>query len=458
MRRFAFVLYLVFVASWFLHLGERVAALGAARVDLILLVSIAALILVTKKESPPGGDPRIRRLILGLTAYAVVTTPFVQWPGSVLLKGLPAFIKAFVFYYFTAELVTTESQLRKLLFVFIAAQAFRVMEPLYLHVTQGYWGSFATMWDGGQMETMNRLAGAPSDVINPNGLAFVILTVIPFFHYLGPMTTRGALLYVAFLPAALWALVLTGSRSGLLGLAITILVVWWQSQRKLLLGAVVVVAGVITLQMLPGDLSDRYLSIFDSNTKNAATAEGRVQGTVRDLQVALRRPFFGHGLGTSLEANANFAKSAQRSHNLYTEVAQELGFVGLAIVLVLLATIARAVGGMLRAFMASNIRGGLIFRLSLAVRTWFGMNILFSFASYGLSSYEWYFLAGLSEVMGRYIARVACLPEPAAGAPGPGMLRSPGSAKPARRAEAAKSAAFVSAQFPGHAVCTSRPR
>ena len=38
-------LYLLFVASWFLHLPARVPTLGAIRLDLILVVLLAVLLL-----------------------------------------------------------------------------------------------------------------------------------------------------------------------------------------------------------------------------------------------------------------------------------------------------------------------------------------------------------------------------------------------------------------------------
>ena len=43
MRKKAFNLYLLFLLSWFLHLTARVPALGAMRLDLILLVVITVL-------------------------------------------------------------------------------------------------------------------------------------------------------------------------------------------------------------------------------------------------------------------------------------------------------------------------------------------------------------------------------------------------------------------------------
>src|SRR4051812_14281544 len=246
------------------------------------------MILASSEESPGSGDPGIRNLILTIAGMAVVTVPFVEWPGTVLRTGLPDFIKAFVFFYFTAELVRTERQVKLLMLVFLLGQSFRVMEPLYLHVTQGYWGSITTMYGDDGLEVMDRLAGAPNDVVNSNGLAFIILTIIPFFNYIGPISKLGTLLYLAFLPVGIYTLTLTASRSGMLGLGITVLMMWWKTKRKVLFTTLMVVGALVAASSLSADLADRYESIFSSHTKNATTSQGRIAGVQKDLTVALR--------------------------------------------------------------------------------------------------------------------------------------------------------------------------
>jgi len=412
MRTWAFGLYLLFIGSWFLHLSFRVPALGTLRADLVLATVIAALILAGRgDEQHPnvGRDKSTRRIVIAMGVYAIITLPFVEWPGSVLWFGIPAFAKALVFYFFTSELVDSERRLRYLLFVFVACQTFRVLEPVYLHLTQGYWGSFASIsgW-----EQMDRLAGAPSDVVNPNGLAFVILTVLPFLHYFGPLTRTGAIAYTGVLPALIYALVLTGSRSGMLGLAITTLAIWLQSSRKWVLGLLVVAGVAFSISNLSENLTDRYRSIISSDTRNAATAQGRIAGTWQELSVAYRRPFFGHGLGTSLEANANFGGHAQPSHNLYVEVAQELGFVGLGLFLVFLLSLGRHLVRVLLDTRRIPHPRPMVNRLRQVLVVWLAMNLLFSLASYGLSSYEWYFLAGLCDVLVRLAGRPAQMAQP----------------------------------------------
>ena len=390
------IVYLLFIVSWFLHLGARLPFLGTMRIDLILVIILSCLAFFSRRDS---GAQRTKAdtLLRALIAYSVLTIPFVEWPGSVIRAGMPEFIKGIVFYYFTIAFVRTEADLKKFVLVFVTCQLWRVLEPLYLHITDGYWGSVAAMAD---WEYLNRLSGAPSDVVNPNGLAFIICTVLPFLYLMARSSAKGRLAFLAFTPACIYALVLTGSRSGILGLAIVFLGIVVKSKKRLVWMSAGVFLIVVGFPLLSPDMQDRYLSILGMGEKNAATVEGRMAGVEDNLAVALRRPVFGHGLGTSREANANFGAADQLAHNLYAEVAQELGFAGLAIFALFLKSIVSAFAACKRAY--ARQEGSVYLRgLVDTMQIFLAMNFLFSFSSYGLSSYEWYLLGGFAVAIQR---------------------------------------------------------
>jgi O-antigen ligase len=396
MNNLSFNIYLIFIISWFTHLAARVPALGAIRFDLCLILFLTLIIMFGTKDENKSiaiKTSKTHKIIKILLLYIVVTLPFVQWPGSVVRNGIENYVKAIVFYYFTIYLVDDERKLKRFILVFLGCQTFRILEPVYLHVTSGYWGSIASM---GGWEFMNRLSGAPSDTVNPNGLAFIILTVIPFFLCLYNTSFINKILAVIILPISIYALILTASRSGMLALLILLFVFFLKSKNKIMIGLLIIIGIMISYSYMGANSRDRYISIFSSDTKNAATAEGRITGIKNNFIVALRRPLFGHGLGTSREANANFDNSDQPSHNLFTEAAEELGFVGLILFLLLIKSILDNYLDCMKEIKKHLIEDRFIISLNSATQVWLIMNIFFSFASYGLSSYEWYFFAGLS--------------------------------------------------------------
>lgn len=395
----AFLLYLLFVLSWFLHLPARYPILAGVRFDLVLVLLIAALSLLSRRSpDSPSLDLRTSRILLILILYIVLTIPFVEWPGSVVKNGLERFLKGVVFYFFTVQLLNTENRLRLFISVFISTQLFRALEPLYLHFTEGYWGDTASM---ANWETLDRLSGSPHDIINPNGLAFVILTVIPFLYFLSRLSAAHRVTAAALIPVLVYELLLTGSRSGVLGLLTIAITACLKSKHKVIFAAVLSVAALFAFSQLSSDQWDRMISLIDPSAKNAATAETRISEVLADLQVALRRPLFGHGLGTSLEANYNLRAEAVLSHNLYAEVFQEIGLVGLAIFLAFVLSLFRNFSMARITLETYTLEDSYMHHLIIGMQVWLYMNIIFSLASYGLSGYQWYLFAGLSVVSGR---------------------------------------------------------
>ncbi len=399
---FGFRLYLLFIISWFLHLGRRFPAWGALRMDMVIIALLIMFCIVAyrRRRDEALRSYRLWNYLTYLLVFIVFTIPFVEWPGSVVKSGLENYIKAAVFFYFTVLLVNDEGKLKVMVLCFVLCQLFRVAEPLYLHVTEGYWGSQASMWGAGGMEMMNRLAGSRYDIINPNGLAYVIVFILPMLHFLSYSSWAYRLLYLGSAPFLLYALVLTGSRSGIVALFVVVLGVIAKARHKVVVIGVVLCLSVVAISRLDEDLSDRYKSIFSSETKNAATVQGRLEGIERDIRVALRKPIVGHGLGTSIEASYNITGTGLRSHNLYSEVMQEIGFVGLIIFLCYMISIAISIIRNKDSLSRSSSEGGFIVCLNQSILLQYVMNVVFSIFSYGLSSYSWYLLGGLAVCIG----------------------------------------------------------
>ncbi|MGB3209618.1 MAG: O-antigen ligase family protein [Desulforhopalus sp.] len=313
--------------------------------------------------------------------------------------GFIQFIKAAVFYFFTVKFVREEKQIKLFIAVFLGCQIFRVLEPLYLHVTEGYWGSYASM---ANWESMARLSGAPHDIVNPNGLAFIIVSVIPFLFYYSGINRKIFLLSIFLMPMLVWTMVLTASRSGFVALLAVMGLIVLKTQHKLKMLIVVIICAFFTIPFLSANQQDRYLSLTSQDTKNAGTIAGRVNGVITSFEIALRKPLFGHGLGTSREATYNFANRDQPAHNLYAEVAQELGFVGLFLFLLYILSIIKELKSADMKWHEQVLLQPNFLQASWkALQVFIFMNLLFSLASYGLSGYEWYLMPALIVILGR---------------------------------------------------------
>jgi hypothetical protein len=283
--------------------------------------------------------------------------------------------------------------------VFLACQSFRILEPLYLHVVTGYWGSLASM---ANWEYMYRLSGAPHDIVNPNGLAFIIVSVIPFLFYYSGINKKVFFLSLFCMPLFIWALMLTSSRSGFIALLAVIGFIVMKTRYKVIMLVMIILGAIVIAPLLSADQQDRYLSITSQDTKNAGTAAGRVTRTIESFKTAFHKPMVGHGLGTSREANYNYTGRDQPVHNLYVEVAQELGIIGLFIFLLYILSIIRELKKAGAKWNQSELLKPHFLQASWqALRVFVFMNLIFSLASYGLSGYEWYLIPGLIVVLSR---------------------------------------------------------
>ena len=392
-----------------LHLPARVPVLGVMHFDLVLAAVTALAIVLgrqTKSAASAEMDPVAKRLWI-LVGYIVVTIPFVEWPGSVV-HNLETFAKSLCFFFFAIATVDTTRKLNTLLAVYVAAQLWRVFEPLYLHLTSGYWGSYTSL---GNWEYMDRLAGSPYDIINPNGLGFVIIMTLPLLHFLiKPNSTARRLLWGGIACAMCYALVLSASRSGFLAFVFLCLFVIFRSKYRAPLFVLAVGAAIVAFTLMTDLQRERYLSIVSHDAPGAGTAEARISGVIGDFQVSLRRPLFGHGLGTSGEANSHFRGDDHPSHNLYTEAAEELGYVGLALLLSLIWSFLRAfqrARQVVNATPTKDERLKFLQNVADSLLVVVAVDLFFSFASYGLSEPYWYFIGGLSVVTARLAAKFA---------------------------------------------------
>jgi putative inorganic carbon (HCO3(-)) transporter len=416
-RNAAFYLFCAFLISYFVRLPARIPVLGKAHFDLVLAaITLGAIVFTGRRASShPAAhtqmDPVAKRLWI-LVAYIIVTLPFVEWPGSVL-HNLEPFSKSLCFFFFVVATVDTTRKLKVLLAVYVATQVWRALEPLYMHVTSGYWGSFTSL---GNWEYMDRLSGSPYDIINPNGLGFVVIMTLPILRFLiKPDTLARRIVWAAIAGAMCYALVLSASRSSFLALVFLGLFVIWRSKHRLGWLTVAVLGATLALSLMTDLQRERYVSIYSHQAKGGQTAEDRINGVIGDFKVSLRRPLFGHGLGTSQEANANFRGRDQLSHDLYTETAEELGYIGLVLLLGLIWSFLRAcrtARQVVSAIPTSDERLRFLHDVAASLVVVVAVDLFYSFAAYGLSEPYWYFLGGLSVVTARLAVKLTSASPP----------------------------------------------
>lgn len=396
---FTFGLFIYFNMDFFLHLSQRIPGYGSLRPTLLCVLILAMLLFMQRKQFTDVVVLEPFKRIKLLLVYLVLTLLIVRWPGSVL-QNLSEFIKAVCFFFFAACILDSPKRIKIFVAVFVSCQIFRVLEPLYLHMTEGYWGGATHIGKG---EFAGRLAGSPSDVINPNELGFVIATAVPFLYYLfwqGSATKK--MLFISLMPLLLYALILTMSRGAFLALLVIGLIIFRRSQYKFFLICIALSAAVAGWSVMTDLQKDRYLSLVSSNSQNSGTAEGRLKGMLKELELGFTsRPVFGNGLGTTAEAKFHEWGRSQASHNLYAELLIEIGIFGAIIFLGFLRTLGLSLMYLREKIIDYESEGSYEYRLVMSLIAVFWMYLVYSSNYWGLSVYYWYLFGGLVVAISR---------------------------------------------------------
>ena len=264
--------------------------------------------------------------VLTLLLWAVLTIPFSYWPGgSIALLG-DQYLKAVVFFWLIASLVTTRERLRTFSWA-LALCSIPVAITALTHFRAGvYLTSHAA--------PIQRIAGLSGLTGNPNDLALTLNLLIPIMGAL-LFTSRGVVpraVSVVGLLLSVPAIIVTFSRAGFLTLcavALTALMCFVKRRTAGPAAALLIVACAV-VPLLPAGYLDRLNTITDIDADPTGSAHGRWSDFRLAAEVVAQNPVIGVGIGQDILALDRLRdRPTWRSvHNAYFEYAVDLGLPG----------------------------------------------------------------------------------------------------------------------------------
>ena len=321
-----FALCLLYVALIYIRPGEIVPALADLHLPMVVLIigSVSAAASLFMKRRPfvnlPGD-----LCFLGFIVATMVSNPvngrFTVGPG-----GLEALLPLVGFYLFIRISVRTARQMRWLLGLVILLTMFQATNGILQAWTgAGFGGSTVVMtptgenpddFDNPDGSAIARIRGT-GIFGDPNDLAMALLLAFPFL-FTAVLDADAAmlrrLLALAMLAVVSYAVLLTQSRGGFVGLAaLGAAYAYRRLGRTTAVVAVVVLLGVILAA--PGRIREVSAS--------EASAQGRIQAWVAGVEMLKAKPVLGVGTG---EFTAYHPRVA---HNSFVHVFAETGLVGL---------------------------------------------------------------------------------------------------------------------------------
>lgn len=292
--------------------------LGDLHVERVyMLVTLAVWLVHPGKRWLPNAQHAAYAAFAAAVLACWVASPWME-RSQPLIED---WFKVIVFYVLLVTTVHDEKGLRRVVVGFVA-----VMGLYLLHSLKEYVGGRHTYRMG-----IARMIGVDTTLGDPNSFGASIVFVLPFVPALwraGVGGRFGRVALAGYLGLSVLCVLLTGSRSSLIGLMLWAVLMAFRVRRGWSWVLALAVLSPAVYVALPESLQTRFETIVnpDAGPENAKTSgEGRIEGLTRGLELWAANPLTGVGPGAWRPATG----SAIESHNLYGQLLGETGTLGL---------------------------------------------------------------------------------------------------------------------------------
>jgi putative inorganic carbon (hco3(-)) transporter len=319
-----------YVVIWYLQIGYRIPILGAIRFEFLYaaLLSFVAILFNNKIELD---CPLIGILLLFLLVLCI------QIPFSCNVEvSWNMFIDRVVKFAFMAVFIICFVRSPKHLFFFLGAFILACMKMGQEGLVGQITGDL--VWEN---QGVMRLNGSTPLYSHPNSFSGMALGTIPFIIYLFPLFSlfiKGILLVQFIL--AFNIILHTGSRTGYVAFCLLLLFALLRSKKKLKALLVLISLAILSIPFIDKQYVERFESIFTEEEKEGQSIETRKQILSDAINIFREHPF-GVGVSAFPTARAKYFGRNQDTHNLYLEVATNLGIQGLIVFIILIVKMMR---------------------------------------------------------------------------------------------------------------------
>lgn len=350
---------------------------GFSSIALILAVSTLLIYLPTQfaAEGTLTTLSTEIKCVLFMALWAVLTIPIAKDPARAWATFNDTFIKVVLIFIVMVNTLRTQTRLKGLMWLSIGVGVLLSYQALG-HYQRGEFNveGYRVNVDFGGMFG------------NPNDMAIHLVIFAPIAIALGIASKSNLSKIVYFTSAAMMVAgnMVTQSRGGFLGLIATGGILIWKLAKKQRLQVILIsaVLGVALIALAPGNYGMRILSIFYPELDQVGSSDQRKELLIQSIIVTLRNPL-GIGIG-------NFPVVGVRNletHNAYTQVSSELGWLALAAYVILMVSPLRKLGAIERQ-MSDREDFSWIYYLSIGLQASIVGYMVSSF--FGPVAYNWY--------------------------------------------------------------------
>lgn len=383
-NNFVLLLFCGYVIIWYLQVGYRIPALGAIRIELLWALMLTAIALLSPDKPNYMQNPLSGIVMLFFLCMAI-QVPFSYVPEHSWNVFFNRVIKFAFMAFFIVSFVRSPKGLILFIGAFMLACFKMGQEGLVGQLTGGL------VW---QNQGVMRLHGSTPNYMHPNSFTGMALGTIPFVLYLFPIVPKWLKLILAVQFVFACNIILhTGSRTGYVAFFIMLFVWLMKSQKKILIGSIAIIALLIAVQYIDNQYIARFNTMF-----TGTEIEGNSMGARKLILSDAIDIFFENPLGVGVGAfpairMAKFGRF-QDTHNLYLEIATNLGAQGLIVFMLLILKCFHLIGVLKRKFF-DDVDSKLLIAVIDALFLFLILRL--SLGMFGMDLYEiyWWFVVGI---------------------------------------------------------------
>jgi O-antigen ligase len=303
--------------------GQVSAFLGSIRFELLIVILIAIRILISGslKKDFVWVQPLSKAtfIFFGLALVSIIQSFDIISSYNYAYSQLFPLI---VFFSTMLAFFEKEEDLRLLIYLYLIIIAYLAWLPIFNH--------FAGIGHERIGAGIIHSTGETSGVAGHVALANVMTQSLPFayFFLLKEKSYLKKAIASVLIGIYFLAVISSGSRGGFLGLIICIVLVAYKADRKFLTLAIILPLFLTGMTIVSREYLEWMKTILDFGSSDLS-ASSRFDGLRHGVEMALRRPILGVGIGCYALARSAWMHWGIWAHNLYGELIGELGILGL---------------------------------------------------------------------------------------------------------------------------------
>lgn len=322
------IFFLMFVVARYVQLGARREFMATIRAEFLLglLVILVVWREFMSRKPAIGDSTRLLYAIVLLFVVMGIQVPFAADPVLAREVMFDRVIKFALLTFFMVVLIESPRYMAWFIGVFLFSLFYITLESVRGLITGGL------VWEN---QGIMRLHGAVPIYAHPNSLAGVSMGALPFVIFLFLHVRRWyfRLGLIAVGTTSLLCVIYSGSRTAYVGIVGLVFYWWLLSKNKIRFFALAAVLGSLAVLVVPDQYIERFESI-GGKEKEGSSKETRIEILRDAFQIFKERPL-GVGIASFPAARTERFGRTQDTHNLYLEVATNLGIQGFVVFVVL---------------------------------------------------------------------------------------------------------------------------